>query len=181
MKHLQWRLYIIHLRLVPTRDKNSCLVANDTTRKFQNKCGYTTRPEIFNRLSCRIFLVAIATSSCLPVRMCFSATKYTCATRQAIENFFIFLSHFLVAGYCSRINIFKLKRFLGERVNIFTTFVKIKTSYYFAYTDKVLKQIGHGWDLDQVSGLRRCPVYGGRKQMKYIMFSKSSFLVFHPL
>ena len=55
-------------------------------------------------------------------------------------------------------------------MNIFIIFVKIKISYYFTCTDTALKQIinktNHGLELDQLSGLRRCPVYGGRKQIE---------------
>ena len=90
------RLPWYHLRLVRTRDKNSCLVADDTTRKFQNKCGYTTRPEIFNRLSCRIFFVAIATRSCLLVRMCLFGDKVHLRDKTSDWKLF----HFLVAFSC---------------------------------------------------------------------------------
>ena len=55
-------------------------------------------------------------------------------------------------------------------MNIFIIFVKIKTSYYFTCTDTALKQIinktNHGLELDQLSGLRRCPVYGGDRFME---------------
>ena len=71
----------------------------DTTRNFQNKCGHTRRPEIFNHFLCRM--------SCLPVRMCAFGDKVNLHDKTSKWNFFIFSSHFLVAAYCSRINIFE--------------------------------------------------------------------------